>query len=38
LLAGHGLYAWGETADDARRHVEALEFLLACHLEERRLR
>ena len=38
LLAGHGLYAWGATAADARRHVEALEFLLACRLEERRLR
>lgn len=38
LLAGHGLYAWGATAADARRHVEALEFLLTCHLEERRLR
>jgi methylthioribulose-1-phosphate dehydratase len=37
LLAGHGLYAWGATAADARRHVEGLEFLLACHLEERRL-
>jgi methylthioribulose-1-phosphate dehydratase len=38
LLAGHGLYAWGAPAADARRHVEGLEFLLACHLEERRLR
>ena len=38
LLAGHGLYAWGATPADARRHVEGLEFLLACHLEERRLR
>ena len=38
LLAGNGLYAWGATAADARRHVEGLEFLLACHLEERRLR
>jgi methylthioribulose-1-phosphate dehydratase len=37
LLAGHGLYAWGATAADARRHVEALEFLMTCHLEERRL-
>jgi methylthioribulose-1-phosphate dehydratase len=37
LLAGHGLYAWGATAADARRNVEALEFLLACHLEERRM-
>jgi methylthioribulose-1-phosphate dehydratase len=38
LLAGHGLYAWGADAVQARRHVEGLEFLLACHLEERRLR
>lgn len=38
LLAGHGLYAWGATAADAQRHVEGFEFLLACHLEERRLR
>jgi len=38
LLAGHGLYAWGETMDLARRHVEGLEFLLRCALEERRAR
>lgn len=38
LLAGHGLYAWGATVDDARRHVEALDFLLRCSLEERRIR
>ena len=38
LLAGHGLYAWGATMADARRHLEGLEFLLACTLEERRLR
>ena len=37
LLAGHGLYAWGQTMDEARRHLEGLEFLLACTLEERRL-
>ncbi len=37
LLAGHGLYAWGATAADCRRHVEGIEFLLTCHLEERRL-
>lgn len=37
LLAGHGLYAWGETMDEARRHLEGLEFLLSCTLEERRL-
>lgn len=38
LLAGHGLYAWGATMADARRHLEGLEFLLQCALEERRLR
>jgi methylthioribulose-1-phosphate dehydratase len=38
LLAGHGIYAWGAAAADARRHIEGLEFLLACHLEERRIR
>ena len=28
LLAGHGLYAWGETLFEARRHLETWEFLL----------
>ncbi len=38
LLCGHGLYAWGAGMADARRHLEGLEFLLQCALEERRLR
>lgn len=38
VLAGHGLYAWGATMREARRHVEALEFLLACELERGRYR
>jgi methylthioribulose-1-phosphate dehydratase len=29
LLAGHGLYAWGRTAKDAFRHLEALEVLFS---------
>lgn len=29
LLAGHGLYAWGKTVWEARRHVEVWEFLLS---------
>lgn len=37
LLAGHGMYAWGRDAAQARRHAEALEFLLTCALEERRV-
>lgn len=28
LIAGHGLYAWGEDLDRACRHLEILEFLL----------
>jgi len=32
LIAGHGLYTWGATIDDALRHLEALEFLFDCEL------
>ena len=28
LLAGHGMYAWGKSVDEAARHVEIVEFLL----------
>ncbi len=28
LIAGHGLYTWGKDLSEARRHVEALEFLM----------
>ena len=28
LLRAHGLYTWGKDLDDAKRHVEILEFLL----------
>ncbi|MEB3270218.1 MAG: class II aldolase/adducin family protein [Synechococcus sp.] len=28
LIAGHGLYAWGEDLQQAQRHLEVLEFLL----------
>ncbi len=38
LLAGHGLYVWGATVNEAYRHVLALEFLLTCLLEELRIR
>ena len=30
LIAGHGLYTWGENLDQARRHVEIFEFLFEC--------
>jgi len=35
LLAGHGAYAWGDSVSEARRHLEALEFLLCCQLKGR---
>jgi methylthioribulose-1-phosphate dehydratase len=31
LIAGHGLYAWGEDLPQAQRHLEILEFLLEQH-------
>jgi len=30
LLAGHGLYTWGSSLDEAKRHVEIFEFLFEC--------
>lgn len=38
LIDGHGLYAWGRDMAQARRHLEAFEFLLECELELLRLR
>ncbi len=37
LIDGHGLYAWGQDMAEARRHLEAFEFLLHCELELRKL-
>ena len=31
LIAGHGLYAWGNDLSTAQRHLEILEFLLEQH-------
>lgn len=34
LIAGHGLYAWGENLQEAKRHIETFEFLLELkHIE-----
>jgi len=38
LIAGHGLYAWGEDMAQARRHLEAFDFMLECELALCRLR
>lgn len=37
LIDGHGIYTWGHDMAEARRHLEALEFLLGCELDLRRL-
>ncbi len=37
LIEGHGLYAWGRDMREARRHLEAFEFLINCELEMRKL-
>jgi methylthioribulose-1-phosphate dehydratase len=38
VLRGHGVYAWGPDMKTASVRLEALEFLLACELERRKLR
>ncbi len=38
LIESHGMYAWGRDMADARRHLEAYEFLLSCELDLRTLR
>ena len=37
LIDGHGIYTWGRDMSEARRHLEALEFLLDCDMDLRRL-
>lgn len=37
LIDGHGIYTWGRDMAEAMRHLEAIEFLLACELDLRRL-
>jgi methylthioribulose-1-phosphate dehydratase len=37
LIDGHGLYAWGRDMAEARRHLDAFEFLIGCELELRKL-
>ena len=32
IIAGHGLYTWGNSAQEALRHLEALDFLFDCEL------
>ncbi|WEN13438.1 methylthioribulose 1-phosphate dehydratase [Rhodanobacter sp. AS-Z3] len=38
LIDGHGIYTWGRDMAETQRHLEALEFLLACELDLKQLR
>lgn len=33
LIRNHGITAWGRTAFEAKRVLEAYEFLFSCHLK-----
>lgn len=33
LIAGHGLYTWGQSIQETMRHLEAFEFLFECELK-----
>jgi methylthioribulose-1-phosphate dehydratase len=37
LIDGHGIYTWGTSMAETRRHLDAFEFLLGCELDLRRL-
>lgn len=37
LIDGHGIYTWGKDMLEAKRHLDAFEFLLNCELELRKL-
>ncbi|MGR9088460.1 MAG: methylthioribulose 1-phosphate dehydratase [Gammaproteobacteria bacterium] len=32
VIAGHGLYTWGGSVEEALRHLEALDYLFECEL------
>ncbi|MCI3194585.1 methylthioribulose 1-phosphate dehydratase [Bacillus sp. HU-1818] len=38
LIRNHGITAWGKTAFEAKRVLEAYEFLFSCHLKLKTLR
>lgn len=37
VIRGHGVYVWGSDMPQALARLEALEFMLACELEQRRI-
>lgn len=37
IVRGHGLYSWGNSVHEAKRHMEGLEFLVECEINRKRL-
>ncbi|NOT11471.1 MAG: methylthioribulose 1-phosphate dehydratase [Methylococcaceae bacterium] len=35
IIAGHGLYTWGNSVEETLRHLEALDFLFDCEIRLR---
>lgn len=36
LLRGHGIYVWGETVEEAKRHLEVFEYIFKYYLNSNR--
>ncbi len=36
LLRGHGIYVWGETVEEAKRHLEVFQYIFKYYLHSRR--
>lgn len=37
IIRGHGVYVWAKSMSSCWRHLEALEYMLSCELEQLRL-
>jgi methylthioribulose-1-phosphate dehydratase len=35
LLAGHGIYVWGKSIEEAKRHLEVFEYVFKYYLGKR---
>jgi methylthioribulose-1-phosphate dehydratase len=38
LLRGHGLYVWGHSVEEAKRHLEVFEYVFKYYLSSQQLR
>lgn len=37
ILKGHGIYIWGESVEEAKRHLEVFEYIFKYYIQTRRL-